>query len=87
MGRIAVRVQARSSRDEIDGEREGAVLVRVKAPPVDGRANVALRRLVAKRLGVAPSRVSVVRGASARDKLIEVEGLDDDAVWRTLIGP
>lgn len=87
MGRIAVRVQARSSRDEIDGEREGAVLVRVKAPPVDGRANVALRRLVAKRLGVAPSRVSVVRGASARDKLIEVEGLDDDAVWRTLMGP
>jgi uncharacterized protein (TIGR00251 family) len=87
VGRIAVRVQARSSRDEIDGEREGAVLVRVKAPPVDGRANVALRRLVAKRLGVAPSRVSVVRGASARDKLIEVEGLDDDAVWRTLMGP
>jgi uncharacterized protein len=87
VGRIAVRVQARSSRDEIDGEREGAVVVRVKAPPVDGRANVALRRLVAKRLGVAPSRVSVVRGASARDKLIEVEGLDDDAVWRTLMGP
>jgi uncharacterized protein len=87
VGRIAVRVQARSSRDEIAGEREGAVLVRVKAPPVDGRANVALRRLVAKRLGVAPSRVSVVRGASARDKVIEIQGLDDDEVRRKLVPP
>jgi len=49
--------------------------VRVTAPPVDGRANTAVRKLVARRLGVAASRVSVVRGASSRDKLIEVEGV------------
>ncbi len=87
MGRIAVRVQARSSRDEIAEERADAILIRVKAPPVDGRANVTLCRLVAKRLGVARGRVSVVRGASARDKAIEVEGLDDETVRRALVQP
>ena len=82
MGRIAVRVQPRASRDEIAGWREGALLCRVKAPPVDGRANVAVRRLIAKRLGIAPSRVSVVRGESAREKLLEVEGMDADELRR-----
>ena len=84
MGRIAVRVQPRASRDEIAGERNGAFLVRVKAPPVDGRANAAVCRLVAKRLGVPQSRVRVVRGESARDKLLEIEGRDADGLRRAL---
>jgi uncharacterized protein len=50
--------------------------VRVTAPPVDGRANDALCRLIADRAGVAPSRVSVVRGAKARDKVVRVEGIE-----------
>lgn len=84
MGRIAVRVQPRARRDEVVGEREGAVIVRVTAPPVDGRANDAVRKLLAKRLGVAPSRVSVVRGEGARDKLVEVEGMEADAIRASL---
>lgn len=58
------------------GEREGSVVIRVSAPPVDGKANEALCRLVAKKAGVAPSKVSVVRGHTARDKLIRVEGIE-----------
>ena len=50
--------------------------MRVTAPPVDGRANDALCRLIADRAGVAPSRVSVVRGATARDKVVRVAGID-----------
>jgi uncharacterized protein (TIGR00251 family) len=84
VGRIAIRVQPRAARDEIAGAREGALLVRVTAPPVDGRANEAACKLIAKRLGVAPSRVSVVRGAAARDKLVEVEGLQAEALRRAL---
>jgi uncharacterized protein YggU (UPF0235/DUF167 family) len=52
------------------------VLVRVSAPPAEGKANAALCRVLAKALGVAPSRVSVVRGQGARDKVVRVDGLD-----------
>jgi uncharacterized protein len=50
--------------------------VRVTAPPVDGRANDALRRLIARRAGVAPSRVTLVRGEKSREKTLRVEGVD-----------
>jgi uncharacterized protein len=71
-----VRLQPRARRDEVVGEREGAVLIRVTAPPVDGKANDALCRLIAKRAGVAPSRVRVTRGHTARDKTVEIEGIE-----------
>jgi uncharacterized protein (TIGR00251 family) len=84
MARIAVRVQPRSSKNEIAGERDGVLSVRVTAPPVEGKANDAVRRLLAKRLGVAPGRVSVVRGATGRDKIVEIDGVDAEAVRRAL---
>ena len=84
MGRLAVRVQARARRDEIAGERGGRMLVRVTAPPVEGRANAAVCRLLAKRLGLAPGRVAVVRGASSRDKLVEIDGIEADEARRLL---
>ena len=72
---VRVRLQPRARRDEIVGERAGSLLVRVSAPPLDGRANDALCRLLAKAAGVAPGRASVVRGAAARDKLVRLEGV------------
>jgi uncharacterized protein len=81
---VSVRVQPRARRDELAGERDGALLVRVTAPPVKGRANDAACELIARRLRIAPSRVSVARGASARDKLVEVEGLDAGTLRRRL---
>ena len=82
-----MRVQPRARREEIAGERDGALVVRVTAPPVDGRANDAVRKLLAKRLGIAPGRVSLVRGATARDKLVEIDGMEADAVRRALSIP
>jgi uncharacterized protein len=84
VGRLALRVQPRSRRNEIAGERAGALLVRVTAPPVDGKANEAVRRLVAQRLGVPVGRVAVIRGESSRDKLVEVDGIDNDELRRAL---
>jgi uncharacterized protein len=83
-GTVRVRLQPRAARDEILGERDGALLVRLTAPPVEGRANAALCRLVARRLGVASSRVAVVRGAKSRDKVVGVEGLSSAEVVRGL---
>jgi uncharacterized protein (TIGR00251 family) len=82
---LAVRLQPRSRRNEVVGERDGAIVIRVTAPPVDGKANAALCRLIAKTAGVAPSRVEIVRGHATRDKLVRVEGVEIDAL-RTALG-
>jgi uncharacterized protein YggU (UPF0235/DUF167 family) len=84
MGELRVWVQARAARTEIAGERAGGLLVRVTAPPVGGRANDAVRKLVAKRLGVAASRVAIARGARARDKLLRIDGVESGMVRRKL---
>ena len=86
MATLAVRVQPRARRDEIAGQRAGALLVRVTAPPVEGKANEAVRRLIAKRLGVAPGNVTVVRGATSRDKLLDISGVERDELRRLLGG-
>ncbi|MFN8151900.1 MAG: DUF167 domain-containing protein [Solirubrobacterales bacterium] len=72
---LEIRVIPRSSREGIDGERDGRVLVRVNAPPVDGKANAAVVRVLAKALGVPKGRVSVIRGERSRDKVVAIEGL------------
>ena len=79
-----MRLQPKATRNEIVEERDGALIVRVAAPPVEGRANDALCKLLAKRAGVARGRVSVVRGAGARDKVVRVEGVTLDALRRSL---
>jgi uncharacterized protein YggU (UPF0235/DUF167 family) len=73
---IRVRLTPRAARGRVAPGPDGVYAVRVTAPPVDGRANEALCRLIADRAGVAPSRVSVVRGAKARDKVVRVEGIE-----------
>jgi uncharacterized protein len=82
---IAIRLQPRAKREEVVGERGGAIVVRVTAPPVDGKANSALCALVARRVGVAPSRVAVVRGQTSRDKVVRIEGAEADAVRGALL--
>jgi uncharacterized protein (TIGR00251 family) len=54
---------------------EGALRVRVKAPPVDGAANAALVTLLAKQVGVSKSKVTLVSGATARNKIVEIYGV------------
>lgn len=82
--RIDVRLQPRGSRDELLGMRDGVLRAKVSAPPVDGKANRALCRLIAKRVGVPPSRVGVVRGDKSRDKVVRVEGVDTAALHAAL---
>jgi len=83
-GQIAIRVTPRAHADEIVAERDGVVLVRVRAPPVDGRANAAACAVIAKRLGIRPSAVSVVRGSHAREKIVRVEGVGEHELARAL---
>jgi uncharacterized protein (TIGR00251 family) len=72
---FAVRVQPRTSRDEIAGEYQDGPKIRLTAPPLDGRANEALRRLLAARLKVPRAAVRIVAGEHSRTKRVEVRGV------------
>ncbi len=72
---LSVRVKPRASRNAIEGEREGALVVRLTAPPVEGEANEALVRLLAARLHVPKSAVRIVSGERSRLKRIAVRGV------------
>jgi uncharacterized protein (TIGR00251 family) len=82
--RISVRVQPSARQEELVGIRDGVLTVRVRAPAIEGRANEALRRLLAKRLGVSRSAVTVIRGHRSRDKVIQIEGLDHPTLLKEL---
>lgn len=71
---LALWIQPRSSRQQVAGERDGAVVIRLQAPPVDGAANQALRHFLADRLRVPLARVELVRGLTGRRKWVRVEG-------------
>ena len=81
---LRVRVQPRASRNRIGEYRDGALRVSVTAPPQDGRANAAVLEVMADTLGVAKSRISIVRGHASRDKVIAVEGLTANEVMQRL---
>jgi uncharacterized protein len=70
--RFAIRVKPGATRDAVGGERDGALIVSVKAPAVEGKANEAVRKVLAKALGVRSRDVVVVRGERGRDKLVEL---------------
>jgi uncharacterized protein (TIGR00251 family) len=84
---VRIRLQPRARRDEVVGQRAEAIVIRVTAPPVDGKANAALCALVARAVKVAPARVEIVRGQTARDKVVRVAGVSQDAVQDALLGP
>ena len=81
---IRVRLTPRASQERIAGERDGRVLVRVTAPALEGRANDALCRLIARRAGVGRRSVEIVRGAASREKLVRVSGLTLPELRRAL---
>lgn len=72
---LAVVVAPRSGKTSFDRVEAGAVRIRVAAPPVEGAANVALIRFLAKVAGVPRSRVRIVVGETGRRKRILFEGL------------
>lgn len=83
---LAVRVTPRASKDEIvEILSDGTVKVHLTAPPVEGKANEALIKFMAKVLDVAPSRLDVVAGASGRDKLISVVDMDTTELHKKIV--
>jgi len=82
---FAVRVQPRASLDEIVGEYQDGLKIRLTAPPVDDRANEALRKLLAARLKVPLAAVRIASGERSRTKRVEISGVTA-AMIRNLAG-
>ena len=81
---IKVRVQPKSSRNQVDGFQDGALRVRVTAAPTEGQANAAVIAILAKTLGVSKSRLEIIRGHTSRDKVISVDALTEQEVRRKI---
>lgn len=72
---INLRIVPRSAKNEICGIHDEAIKVRLQAPPVDGKANKALIKFMAKALGIRQSDIEIISGESSRNKRIHVSGL------------
>jgi uncharacterized protein (TIGR00251 family) len=78
---LAVRVTPRSSKNEItEIQSDGTIKIRLTAPPVDGKANKALIEFLADVLDIAPSKMEIAAGETARDKLIVIFDMDPETV-------
>ena len=83
---IVVKVVPRATKNEIVGWLEGALKIRIQAPPEDGRANRALEELLAEALGLKKNAVTVAAGRSSARKRVEVVGLTREEIVRRLGG-
>ena len=81
---VSVRVIPRSSKEGVAGYEGGVVRIRLNAPPVEGKANDALVRFLAKALGVPRSRVTLVTGERGRSKIVRVSGVTREALMAAL---
>ena len=82
--RLEVKAVPNAARDEVAGMFGSAVKIKLSAPPVEGRANEALVKFLAGRLGLPRRAVSLERGDTSRHKLVLIDGLDLATVRRLL---
>lgn len=83
---FSVRVVPRASRSSIEGEHDGALKVRVAAPPVNGAANEELVRTLARALGVAARDIEIISGHSSKLKQVRVSGITCEQLERLARG-
>ena len=73
-----VRVVPNSSKTEIVGEYEGALKIKIAAPPVDGAANAELIKVLAKKLSVTKSAIEIIAGQSSKNKQVKIHNIEPD---------
>ena len=80
MGKVAIRVQPGASKSRVVGRVGDEWKIAVSAPPVDGKANQAMIALLSAICGVPRAQVELLHGAGGRRKLVEIHGLDSEAI-------
>ena len=81
---IQIKVLPRSSRNQIIGSDDGVFRVKLTAPPVEGKANTALKEFLSKKLGVAKGSIEIVSGERSRQKSVRIHGLFPEEINRVL---
>ena len=79
-----VRIQPRSSRDQVTGLHGDALKIRLTAPPVEGKANQALQKFLAKQLDTSPTNIDILTGHTSRQKRVRVVGISADVIHALL---
>lgn len=82
--KLAVQVQANARRNQLVGQKDGVLLVRIAAPPTEGKANRELARYLGDILGIAKSRVVIQKGARTKRKLVIIKELGQDQVMEII---
>ena len=82
---VPLWIQPRAACDAVVGEHDGMVAIRLQAPPVDGAANAALIRFLARGLGCARADVQLLRGQGGRRKWVAVRGMEAGELRRRLL--
>ena len=83
--RISIKVYPNADRNEIVSLTNGILRVRVSAPPVKGKANKELIGFLSRLLGISKGGISIIKGHTNRNKLIAIDGLSQDLVYKLLI--
>lgn len=81
---LEVQVQPRSSRNQVVGEQDGRLKIKLTAPPVEGEANQALINYLARLLDIPKKNIKLLKGESSRHKLIEISGLNAEELLEKL---
>jgi uncharacterized protein len=84
--KLKVKLQPRASINEIIGFKEGMLWLRLTAPPVDNKANIALIEFLADELNIKKSEIQLVSGAKSRIKLIEINGITEPEIMSKIKG-
>lgn len=82
---ITLHIQPGAKKAGVTGEHDGALKLRIAAPPVDGKANAAVTAFIAERCGVARRLVSIVAGELSRHKRVRIEGVGAALVIQRLV--
>jgi uncharacterized protein len=86
MTTLRVHVVPNAKIDKIVGEHGGAIKIKLRAQAMEGKANAALRCFLAEELNVAQHAIVLERGLTSRNKLIRIDGLNEEDVRRRLLG-
>ncbi len=79
-GLLKVHVTPRGSRDQVSGWRDDVLCIKITAPPVEGAANAAVIKFVAKALGVKKGQVELVSGEKSREKTLKISGMETEEI-------